>query len=356
MKPETDGIGQDELSLAARNHGMPLEALRHDRTPAGLHYLLVHYDIPDVDPATFRLKIEGHVERPLSLSLDDLRSRPRVSAPVTLECAGNGRALYEPRPVSQPWLLEAVGTAEWTGISLASLLEEAGIRDGAIDVAFAGLDHGLEGEVEQDYERGLPLADAMRPDLILAYEMNGQPLPPQHGYPLRLVVPGWYGMASVKWLARIQVLDHAFEGYQNARAYRWRTHEEDAGTPVERMRVRSLMVPPGFPTFLPRSRNLRPGPVTLQGRAWSGQGPVERVEVSVDGGGSWKDAELETAIGPHAWHRWTFAWDATPGTHVVASRATDATGATQPIEAEWNVGGYGNNAVQLVPVTVSDVP
>lgn len=356
VKPETDGIGQDELSLAARNHGMPLEALRHDRTPAGLHYLLIHYDIPDIDPAMFRLGIEGHVERPLSLSLDDLRSRPPVSAPVTLECAGNGRALYEPRPVSQPWLLEAVGTAEWTGVSLASLLEEAGIREGAIDVAFAGMDHGLEGEVEQDYERGLPLADALSPDLILAYEMNGQPLPPQHGYPLRLVVPGWYGMASVKWLARIQVLDHAFEGYQNLRAYRWRTHEEDAGTPVERMRVRSLIVPPGFPTFLPRSRNLRPGPVTLQGRAWSGQGPIERVEVSVDGGGSWEDAELEAALGPHAWHRWTFAWDATPGTRVLASRATDATGATQPLQAEWNVGGYGNNAVQRVPVIVSEAP
>ena len=356
MDVEAEGIGPDELSLAARNHGMPLEALRYDKTPAGLHYLLVHYDIPEVDPATFRLKVEGHVERPLSLSLEDLRSRPRVSTPVTLECAGNGRALYEPRPVSQPWLLEAVGNAEWAGISVGSLLEEAGIRDGAVDVAFAGLDHGLEGEVEQDYERGLPLAEATRPNLILAFEMNGQPLPPQHGYPLRLIVPGWYGMASVKWLTRIQILDHPFEGYQNARAYRWRTNEEDAGTPVERTRVRSLMVPPGYPRFLPRSRHLRPGRVTLQGRAWSGLGPIERVEVSTDGGRSWKEAELEPAPGAHAWHRWTFVWDAIPGEHVLASKATDATGATQPLEAEWNVGGYGNNAVQLMPVTVSAAP
>ena len=354
MDAATDGIGADELSLAARNHGMPLEALRYDRTPAGLHYLLVHYDIPDVDPATFRLSIEGHVERPLSLSLEDLRSHPRVSAPVTMECAGNGRALFEPRPVSQPWLLEAVGTAEWSGTSLTPLLEEAGIRAGAVDVAFAGLDHGLEGEVEQDYERGLSVAEATRPDLILAYEMNGQPLPPQHGYPLRLVVPGWYGMASVKWLTRIRVLDRAFEGYQNTRAYRWRADEDDPGTPVERIRVRSMMVPPGFPTFLPRSRNLRSGRLTLRGRAWSGVGPIERVEVSLDGGESWKDAALQPVSGPHAWRGWTFEWEATPGEHVLASRATDATGATQPPRPDWNVGGYTNNAVQLIPVTVLD--
>jgi sulfane dehydrogenase subunit SoxC len=350
---DPEGIGPDELSLAARNHGMPLEALRYDRTPAGLHYLLVHYDIPDVDAATFRLSVQGLVERPLSLSLEDLRSRPVLSTPVTLECAGNGRALYEPRPVSQPWLLEAVGTAEWTGISLGGLLAEAGIQEGAVDVAFAGLDHGLEGGVEQDYERGLPVSEATRPDLILAYEMNGQPLPPQHGYPLRLVVPGWYGMASVKWLSRIEVLDHAFDGYQNTRAYRWKATEDEAGTPLERILVRSIMVPPGFPTFLPRSRNLPAGLVTLQGRAWSGMAPIERVEVSVDGGDSWEDAALEPAPGPHAWHRWTFLWDATPGEHVLASRATDATGATQPPRSEWNVGGYTNNAVQLIPVTVS---
>jgi sulfane dehydrogenase subunit SoxC len=346
------GIGLDELSLAARNHGMPLEALRYDRTPAGLHYLLVHYDIPDVDPDTFRLTVEGHVERRMELTLDELRARRKVSAPVTLECAGNGRALYEPRPVSQPWLLEAVGTADWTGASLAALLRDAGVRDGAVDVSFAGVDHGLEGDVEQDYERGLPLAEALRPDLILAYEMNGQPLPPQHGSPLRLVVPGWYGMTSVKWLHRIRVLDRPFDGYQNERGYRWKTEDDEAGTPVERIRVRSLMVPPGFPTFIPRSRNLRPGPVTLQGRAWSGAGEITRVEISTDDAQTWTDAALEEAPGPHAWQRWTFEWIAAPGDHVVASRATDATGAVQPPKPDWNVGGYTNNAVQRIPVAV----
>src|SRR5215213_1216844 len=158
---EAEGVTLDELRLAARNHGLPLEALRHDITPAGLHYLLIHYDIPAVDPETWRLEIGGSVARPLSLSLDDIRSREAVTLPVTLECAGNGRARLEPRPMSQPWLTEAVGTAEWTGVPLAPLLEEAGLRDDAVELLFTGLDRGIEGGVEQNYERSLPRADAL---------------------------------------------------------------------------------------------------------------------------------------------------------------------------------------------------
>ena len=165
-------IGVDELDLAARNHAMPHEALRYDVTPIGLHYLLTHYDIPDVDPEAFRLTIDGHVERPRTLTVEDLRARPSVTAQVTLECAGNGRVLLEPRAISQPWLRGAVGNAEWTGTPLEPLLAEAGPRAGAVDVAFAGLDHGLEGDVEQDFERGLSLREATRPDLLLAYAMN----------------------------------------------------------------------------------------------------------------------------------------------------------------------------------------
>src|SRR5918911_2960353 len=143
------GITLDELALATRNHGMPLEALRYDVTPLGLHYLLTHYDIPAVDPATWRLEIGGSVDRPLSLSLDDLRARDAVTMPVTLECAGNGRARLEPRPLSQPWLTEAVGNAEWTGVPLAPLLAEAGLRDDAIELVFTGADRGIEGDIEQ---------------------------------------------------------------------------------------------------------------------------------------------------------------------------------------------------------------
>jgi sulfane dehydrogenase subunit SoxC len=346
------GIGIDELDLAARNHAMPHGALRYDVTPIGMHYLLTHYDIPDVDPGTFRLTIDGHVSTPLTLRLDDLRDRPSVTAEVTLECAGNGRVLLEPRAISQPWLRGAVGTGAWTGTPLAPLLAEAGPRTGAVDVAFAGSDHGLEGDVEQDYERGLSLAEATRPDLLLAYEMNGQPLPPQHGFPLRLIVPGWYGMTHVKWLTRIRVLDTPFTGYQNVTGYRLRADENDPGTPIERIRVRSLMVPPGFPTFQPRTRVVDAGPVHLSGRAWSGTAPIVRVEVSLDDGATWADADLGPEPQPQAWRSWSFAWDAQPGQHTVCSRATDADGQAQPEAPAWNVGGYLNNAVERVEVEV----
>jgi sulfane dehydrogenase subunit SoxC len=195
-----------ELRLAARNHGMPLEALRHPVTPIGLHYLLVHYDIPAVDPATWRLEVGGAVHNPLSLSLDELRALPSVTLPVTMECAGNGRALLGPRPISQPWLVEAIGTGSWTGVPLRAVLERAGLRDDAVDVRFTGLDRGIEGGEDQAYERSLPPDEALGADAVLAYALNGEPLPPQHGFPLRLVIGGWYGMTQVKWLASITAL------------------------------------------------------------------------------------------------------------------------------------------------------
>jgi DMSO/TMAO reductase YedYZ molybdopterin-dependent catalytic subunit len=345
-----DGISQDELRLAARNHALPLEALRYDITPAGLHYLLIHYDIPPVDPAAFRLRIDGAVERPLSLSLDDLRGRERVELPVTFECAGNGRALMQPRPLSAPWLTEAVGTAEWGGTPLQPLLDEAGVRPEALEVLFGGLDGGVEGGVRQDYERSLALADVS--GALLAWEMNGAPLPPQHGFPLRLVVPGWYGMTNVKWLARITLLDEPFRGFQNSVAYRVYAAEGEPGEPLTRMLPRSLMVPPGVPDFMTRVRHLEPGPVTLSGRAWSGHGPVERVEVSTDGGETFLPALLDRPLGDAAWRGWQFAWDAEPGEHVLCSRATDTAGNVQPLEPVWNVKGYANNAVDRVPVVV----
>ena len=352
---EPDGITLEELRLAARNHAMPLEALRYDLTPAGLHYLLVHYDIPAVDPDAWRLRVGGAVAGPIELSLEDLRSRPAVTRAVTLECAGNGRALLDPRPVSQPWLLEAVGNAAWTGVPLREVLETTGVAPGAVEVLFTGLDHGVEGEIEQDYERSLPLDEAMREDVLLAYEMNGQPLPPQHGFPLRLVVPGWYGMTHVKWLARVSVLTEPFGGYQNARGYRFRSDPDEPGDPVTRMRPRSLMVPPGFPEFMTRGRIVDAGTHLVRGRAWSGLGPIERVDVSDDDGRTWWEASLDpAATDPFAWRGWTFEWHASPGDRMLCCRTTDATGASQPLEPPWNVGGYGNNAVQRVPVTVRD--
>ena len=346
-----EGVTPAELRLAARNHALPLEALRYDITPAGLHYLLIHYDIPAVDPAVFTLEVDGAVERPLSLGLADLQARERVTMPITFECAGNGRALLEPRPISQPWLTEAVGTAEWGGTLLAPLLEEAGVRDGAVEALLTGLDRGLEGGRPQSYERSLPLGDTG--EALLAYEMNGAPLPPQHGFPLRLVVPGWYGMTNVKWLGRVTLLEEPFDGYQNTVAYRMYDADGEPGDPVTRMLPRSLMVPPGVPDFMSRERHLEPGPATVTGRAWSGQGPIERVEVSTDGGATFAPAELDEPLGPAAWRGWRFAWDAQPGEHVLCSRATDAAANTQPLDPPWNLKGYSNNAVERIAVLVA---
>jgi sulfane dehydrogenase subunit SoxC len=345
-----EGITHDELRLAARNHGLPLEALRYPITPAGLHYLLIHYDIPAVEPDAFRLEVSGAVERPLELSLDDLRARERVALPVTFECAGNGRALLAPRPVSQPWLTEAVGTAEWAGTPLRPLLDEAGVRAEAVEALFTGLDRGVEGGVKQAYERSLSLADTEH--ALLAYEMNGAPLPPQHGFPLRLIVPGWYGMTNVKWLARVTLLEAPFQGYQQSVGYRLYDAAGVPGEPVSRMRPRSLMVPPGVPDFLTRERLLEPGPVTLHGRAWSGHGEIERVEVSTDGGARFAPAQLEEPLGEAAWRGWRFTWDAPAGEHVLTSRAADTAGNSQPLEPAWNLKGYANNAVERIPVRV----
>jgi sulfane dehydrogenase subunit SoxC len=349
------GITREELQLAARNHGMPLEMLRAELTPPGLHYLLIHYDIPHVDPGAWRLEIGGALARPVTLDLADLTRLPRRSVRVTLECAGNGRARLDPRPESQPWLVEAVGTAEWGGTPLAPLLREVGLSDAAKEVVFTGADHGVEHGVEQDYQRALPLVDALGEDVLVAYEMNGSPLPPQHGYPVRLVVPGWYGMAHVKWLTRIDVVTEPFTGYQNQESYRVRSSPEEPGVPVTRIEPRALLVPPGFPDFMTRHRFVRPGRVPMEGRAWSGWGPVTGVEVSVDGGATWREATLgpETS-GRWAWRRFTAGWDASPGDHEICARARDGAGRLQPVRPHWNLSGFSNNEVQRVPVTVLD--
>jgi DMSO/TMAO reductase YedYZ molybdopterin-dependent catalytic subunit len=348
-------ITPEELQLAARNHGMPLEALRYDLTPAGLHYLLVHYDVPFVDPDAWSLSVTGAVHRKLRLSLDDLRRRPELTVPVTMECAGNGRARLRPRALSQPWLYEAVGTAQWTGVPLGALLDEAEPHSEAVEVVFTGLDRGVEGGVEQAYERSLTLDEAHREDVLLAYAMNGQPLPPQHGYPLRLVVPGWYGMASVKWLHRIRLVSGPFEGYQHVRAYRLRQDPDEPGEPVREIAVRSLMVPPGIPDFFSRGRVVHGlGGCHLSGRAWSGHGPIVAVEVSTDAGRTWTPAQVDAALGPRAWHHWSWTWQPSAlGSYELCCRATDAAGNTQPLEPAWNLGGYMVNAVQRVSVTVT---
>lgn len=341
---------QDELALASRNSGMPLEALRYDVTPAGLHYLLIHFDIPAADSAAWRLKIEGLVSKSKEYSVAELQRMPARTLRVTMECAGNGRGQTSPRYPSMPWLEEGVSTAEWTGVPLSALFRDIQLTKSVQEIVFHGADRGIDRGIEHTFSRSLVPREALRDDVLVAYAMNGQPLLPQHGAPLRLVVPDWYGMASVKWLERIEAIDSAFEGVQQSGSYHFRNAPGEKGVPCTRMRVNSLMAPPGIPDYYGRRRNLDPGRVEIIGRAWSGEGNVERVEFAADG--VWQDASLEAPAGPHAWRRWSAQWDAVSGAHELSCRATDATGAIQPLQPPWDVTGFGNNAAQRVEVTV----
>ena len=349
--PPTEGpLTREELQLATRNRGMPLEALRYDITPTGLHYLLIHFDIPFMDESTYRLSVGGNVEDELTLTIDEIKAFPSQTFPVTLECAGNGRSRLMPRPISTPWINEAIGTAEWTGTSLCNVLDVAGVQDGTVEVSFTGADRGVEGGIEQNYARSLSLSEAQRPEVMLVYAMNGQPLQPQHGFPLRLLVPGWYGMTSVKWLKSINVLTEPFDGYHQTIAYRFITGDDDPGKPVTRIKPRALMAPPGIPDYLTRKRLVDSGRCVVEGRAWSGTSIIEKVEFGVDG--KFSPAELDAPVGQFAWRRWRFEWNATPGEHELTCRATDADGNVQPIEQPWNKQGVSNNHAQTVSVLV----
>ena len=318
---------------------MPLEALRYDATPVGLHYTLCHFDIPAIDETTFRLRIG---ER--SLALSEVKRLGSRTVRATLECAGNGRAKFNPRYPSMPWTQGGVSTADWTGIPLRSVLKDAH----ASEVVFLGADRGFDSGVDHHFGRSLPMEEAMREDVLLAWAMNGQPLAPQHGAPLRLVVPGWFGMASVKWLERIELLDRPFDGYQQATGYKYKKREGEEGVPVRHMKVKSLMAPPGIPDWYSGRRLVDAGRMTVMGRAWAAA-VVKRLEFAVDG--EWRDAEVEAGDGL-AWQRWHCEWDAKPGEHELACRATDAQGSVQPAEPDWNIGGMGNNALHRVQVTV----
>jgi DMSO/TMAO reductase YedYZ molybdopterin-dependent catalytic subunit len=351
-RPHTDGpFDAAEVRLANRNSGILLEALRHDVTPAGMHYLLNHFDVPYVPDGNWRVEIGGRVKAPVALSLDDIKAMPARTLRVTLECAGNGRAALKPRYQSMPWVYEAVGTAEWTGTPLRNLLEPVGLLGNVVEVSFHGADRGFDRGTEHEFGRSLKPEVALGEDVLVVWAMNGQPLLPQHGYPLRMIVPGWYGMASVKWLNRIEALDKPYRGYQQVGTYIYRKEIGGASTPVTHMRVKSLLIPPGVPDFYSRARLADRGRHTIHGRAWSGRGvPITRVEFGVDG--AWSDARLDDAKGRYAWRGWSADWEATPGDHDLACRATDADGNVQPLEGPWDVAGFGNNGVQRVHVKV----
>ena len=346
-----------ETELAFRNHGMHAELLRQPLTPLGSHYLLIHFDIPMLDANSYSLAIGGRVRQAFKINLDDLKSQKAFTQTVTMECAGTGRSTLHPRPVYVPWFKEDIGTYQWTGTRLRPLLERAGLLDDAVEVLFTGWDTGVDLGVEHAFERSLPLADALQDEVMLAWAANGQSLLPQHGYPLRLVVPSWYGMASVKWLRAITVLNEAFQGIEQAKVYRYTQSKEDPGTPVRLKLVHSVMAPPGIPDVITRQRFVSPGQQVIEGKAWSGSGSVTRVQVSTDNGATWANAELTSISSDRfAWVHWRFSWEAVAGEYVLACRATDEAGNQQPLDPNerFNIQGNGVNAVQRIAVTVQE--
>lgn len=308
-----------------------------------------HFPIPLLDEATFRLTVKGLVDRRLTLGMSDLRSLPSRDLVVTLECAGNGRTLFRPAIEGERWDLGAVSTATWAGVSLREVLDRASASSGAREVVFRGADGGpLEGlPAPIRFERSLPLEVARGGDVLLVHTMNGEPLTPAHGFPLRLVVPGWYAVASVKWLTEIEVIDHEFEAfYQTDRYwYEWQREGRWVREPVTQMHVRSLITDPAEGAELPRGR------LAVRGVAWSGAAPVARVEVSA-GDGAWQEARLVGANDRYGAVPWEANLPVGAGPLTLRARATDGAGNTQPEHAEWNRLGYGNNSIHQVPIRV----
>lgn len=315
--------------------------------PNARFYVRNHFQIPRLGPAGWRLDVGGHVRRPLSLSLAELvgmRSQTLVS---TLECAGNGRSRFRPQTGGEQWQLGAVSTAEWTGVPLAELLDRCTPSARASALVFRGADSGAvpDRPAGVRYERTLSIDDALGSGALLAYAMNGEPLPVHHGYPLRLVVPGWFAMASVKWLAEIELADHEFEGHFQTETYVYE-YPDGAREPVRRQNVRSLITEPIA------GEHRDPGPLTIRGVAWSGEAPVRKVEISL-GRGPWTPASLVGDRTHHAWRWWELI---TPleqtGATSIRARATDEAGRTQPEHAAWNRMGYGNNEIHDVTVHI----
>lgn len=320
-------------------------------TPTEAFYKRNHFPIPRIDASTWTLAVEGEVERPLTLSLAAIHALPRRTLTATMECAGNARVSFTPPAQGEPWKFGAASTAEWTGTSLAEVLNAAGPKAGVREIVCEGADRGVVAQREgtTSFERSLDLARALHPDTLLVYAMNGEQLTPEHGAPLRLIVPGWYGMASVKWLTRLRASTEPFRGF-----FQWDRYmmvdpdDESRREPLGAMRVRSLFTEPHDGATLPRGRHY------LRGLAWSGAAPLSRVEVSLDGGTTWLPAPFVSPELRYTWRQWEYGWDAdTPGAFTLQCRAFDREGDAQPVAAPWNRLGYANNAIVSVRVTVA---
>lgn len=322
----------------------PFDQLDSFLTPTDLFYIRTHFAMPKIDIASYRLRIDGAVTNPLVLTYDQLRDMPSATRIATLECAGNGRVFLVPPAPGAQWELGAVGNAEWTGVPLRVLLDRAGLADDACDIILEGADRGMPKEEPVppgpiSYARSLPREKAMRPEIVLAYRMNGRDLPPEHGYPVRAIVPGHYGMASVKWLTHIHAVREPFQGYWQTSDYAY--WDSVDGNPVRRplgeLRLKSQIGRPRVFETLPPNEIY-----TITGAAWAGETEVSGIEVSTDGGETWREAEFLDLPQRYAWRHWKLDWltPKTPGKYTLLSRAKDARGVTQPDRHDPRYGSY----------------
>jgi DMSO/TMAO reductase YedYZ molybdopterin-dependent catalytic subunit len=329
------------------NAETPMAALRnYALTPTSAFYVRNHFDVPPIDPLTWQLDVNGAVAAPRTVTLKQILTMPRKTLHVTLECAGNGRTRMTPTPPGAPWGDGAVGTASWTGTPLRGVLEKVRPMSQAREFLFQGADHGLEGSQELTFARSLPLDEALAGEALLAYRMNDRPLTQMHGAPLRLIMPRWYGVASVKWLTHIAARTTPFRGWYMAARYIFADAQQRAWGPVTRMAVKSLITVPAH------GAQVRAGQMhTIGGLAWSGHGLIARVDVRTNAS-PWRPAQLARGQwGPYAWQRWSLSW--TPrrgGQYTLMARATDERGNQQPMKPVWNFYGYGCNHATAITV------
>ncbi|MBF8299895.1 MAG: hypothetical protein HW394_265 [Acidobacteria bacterium] len=349
---------RDMLTRSARPEDleMPLSGFADYITPIDRFFVRTHVAVPTVDLASWRLTVEGEVASPRTLTMQDVRGLPSVEVVAVLECAGNGRRFYDPPVPGVQWGNGAVGNGRWRGVRLADVLRAAGIKGSAREVLFDGGDVPIG--TMPDFVRSIPISKALEANTLLAYEMNGEPLPAKHGFPLRVVVPGWAGDAWTKWVTSIRVLDREHDGFWMTRAYRHPGKPVAPGTPiapeqmppVTSLRVKSVIAGPTDGEFLAAGT-----PVVIRGTAWSGDaGPVDAVDVSVDGGRQWRPARLRreerTRFG---WRQWEFNWTPSQDAYyTLLARARDAAGNMQPMDQEWNPSGYAWNVIPRVGVNV----
>ncbi|PYK18323.1 MAG: sulfite oxidase [Verrucomicrobia bacterium] len=335
------------------NLEMPFETAESFITPTNSFYVRTHFPIPKIDRDAWWLHVEGEVEKSFAINYEELVGLESITIPVTLECAGNNRNFLEPKVKGVQWGLGAVGTAEWTGVPLSVLLDRAVVRSNACEVILEGADHGMLDDPksppgELTFSRSVPLEKAKR-DVLLAYRMNGKDLPPEHGFPVRAIVPGWYAMASIKWLQRIIVSSEPFTGYYQTLDYAYWKRRGDIAelSPIAELQVKAEIAWPAQGETVPANSSVR-----IRGAAWAAGNEIVGVEVSTDGGSTWKEATLLGEMKPHAWRFWEFDWKtpSAPGKRTLVARATDSLGQTQPVHRDPDRGTYMIN--HLLPITV----